>query len=101
LFPRGKLSFFTLYVLSLDLLLLVIEKVVGMFRGSAGTSLGGWIVFLTLLSFALLSVLAARMVSSRLLWRLRNRLIVTYAFVGVLPLVLLAALAGLAFYLFS
>jgi sigma-B regulation protein RsbU (phosphoserine phosphatase) len=101
LFPRGKLSFFTLYVLALDLLLLVIEKVVGMFRSSPGTSLSGWIIFLTLLSFVLLSVLAARMVSSRLLWRLRNRLIVTYAFVGVLPLLVLAALAGLTLYLFS
>jgi phosphoserine phosphatase RsbU/P len=101
LFPRGKLSFFTLYVLALDLLLLVIEKILGMFRGSYGDSLGGWIIFLTLLSFVLLSLLAARMVSSRLLWRLRNRLIVTYAFVGVLPLLVLAALAGLTLYLFS
>ncbi|MCU1272027.1 MAG: serine phosphatase [Acidobacteriaceae bacterium] len=101
LFPRGKLSFFTLYVLALDLLLLVIEKVVGMFRGSVGASLSGWIIFLTLLSFALLSLLAARTVSARLLWRLRNRLIVTYAFVGVLPLLVLAALAGLTLYLFS
>ena len=101
LFPRGKLSFFTLYVLALDLLLLVVEKIVGMFRSSPGTSLSGWIIFLTLLSFVLLSLLAARTVSSRLLWRLRNRLIVTYAFVGILPLVLLAALGGLAFYLFS
>jgi phosphoserine phosphatase RsbU/P len=101
LFPRGKLSFFTLYVLALDLLLLVIDKLLGMFRGSVGASLSGWIIFLTLLSFVLLSLLAARMVSSRLLWRLRNRLIVTYAFVGVLPLLVLAALAGLTLYLFS
>jgi sigma-B regulation protein RsbU (phosphoserine phosphatase) len=101
LFPRGKLSFFTLYVLALDLLLLVIEKIVGMFRSSPGTSLSGWIIFLTLLSFVLLSLLAARTVSSRLLWRLRNRLMVTYAFVGVLPLLVLAALAGITLYLFS
>src|ERR1700730_12233412 len=101
LFPRGKLSFFTLYVLALDLLLLVVEKVVGIFRSSPGTSLSGWIIFLTLLSFALLSLLAARMVSARLLWRLRNRLIVTYAFVGVLPLLVLAALACITLYLFS
>jgi sigma-B regulation protein RsbU (phosphoserine phosphatase) len=101
LFPHGKLAFFALYVLALDVLLFLIEKVVGIFRSSYAASLTGWIIFLTLLSFALLSFLAARMVSSRLLWRLRNRLIVTYAFVGVLPLVLLSALAGLAFYLFS
>jgi phosphoserine phosphatase RsbU/P len=101
LFPRGKLSFFTLYVLALDLLLLVVEKVVAMFRGSAGTSLSGWIIFLTLLSFALFSLLGARWASSRLLWRMRTRLIVTYAFIGVIPLILLAVLVALAFYLFS
>ena len=55
LFPRGKLSFFTLYVLALDLLLLVVEKVVGMFRSSPGTSLSGWIIFLTLLLMSLLA----------------------------------------------
>jgi len=101
LFPRGRLAFFTLYLLGLDLLLLVIEEVGGIFRSSFGTSLTGWIIFLTLLSFVSLSLLAARMVSSRLLWRLRNRLMVTYAFVGVLPLLVLAALAGITLYLFS
>ena len=100
-YPRGKLAFFTLYVLALDLLLLAIEKIGGTFRSSFGSSLSGWVIFFTILGLVLLSVLAARMVSSRLLWRLRNRLIVTYAFIGVLPLVLLAALAGLALYLFS
>jgi phosphoserine phosphatase RsbU/P len=101
LFPRGKLAIFTLYVLGLDLLLWAVEKVAGMFQISYATSLAGWTAFLSLLGFVLLSVLGARWLSSRVLWGLRNRLIVTYIFIGVLPLVLLAALAGLAFYLFS
>lgn len=101
LFPHGKVAFFALYVLGLDLLLFAMEKIAGAFRSSYGDSLGGWIVFLTLLAFVLLSIVAARWLSSRLLWRLRNRLIVTYIFIGVLPLVLLTALGGLAFYLFS
>jgi len=101
LFPRGRLAFFTLYVLALDLLLLVIEEVGGMFRSSFGSSLSGWVFLLTLLGLGLLAVLGVRRVSSKLLWRLRNRLVVTYVLVGVLPLVLLAGLGGLAFYLFS
>ncbi len=101
LYPQGKLAFFTLYVLALDLLLLMIEKVGGTFRRSFGSSLSAWVILLTLLGLGLLAVVAARRVSSRLLWRLRNRLVVTYILVGVLPLVLLATLGGLASYLFS
>jgi len=101
LYPRGKLSFFTLYVLALDLLLLLIEKIGGTFRNSFGSSLTGWVIVFTLLGLGLLTAVAVRRVSSKLLWRLRNRLVVTYILVGVLPLVLLATLGGLAFYLFS
>ncbi len=36
-----------------------------------------------------------------MLWRLRNRLIVTYVFIGVIPVVLLVALAVGSFYLFA
>jgi sigma-B regulation protein RsbU (phosphoserine phosphatase) len=101
LFPRSRLAFFTLYVLVIALLLLVVEEVGGLFRGSFGSSLTGWVVLLTLLGLGLVGVLSLRRISSKLLWRLRNRLVVTYILVGVLPLVLLTALGGLAFYLFS
>jgi len=36
-----------------------------------------------------------------MLWRLRNRLIVTYVFVGVIPVLLLMAMTSIAFYLFA
>jgi phosphoserine phosphatase RsbU/P len=101
LFPRGRLAFFTLYVLAVDLLLLLIQQVGGMFRPSFGTSLTGWVILLTLLGLGLLAVLSARRISSKLLWRMRSRLVLTYAFIGVIPLVLLVVLAALAFYLFS
>ncbi len=100
-FPRGKLAFVTLYLLALDLLLVLIEKAAGLFRGSFAASLGGWTLFLSVVVGTFACVLGARWASSRLLWRLRNRLIVTYIFIGVIPLVLLISLAGLAFYLFS
>ncbi|MBV9181259.1 MAG: SpoIIE family protein phosphatase [Acidobacteria bacterium] len=101
LFPKGKLAFLTLYLLGLDALLGVVEKIAGLLRGSYGKSLDGWIIFLSLLVIALLAVLGARWSSSRLLWRLRNRLIVTYMFIGVIPLVLLVTLALGALYLFA
>ena len=101
LFPTGKLAFFTLYLVGLDLLLIVVEKIAGLFRSSYGEYLGGWIVFLGLVAAALALVLVARWAASRLLWRLLNRLIITYIFIGVIPLVLLVSLALLTFYLLA
>jgi phosphoserine phosphatase RsbU/P len=101
LFPKGKLAFFTLYLLALDLLLVAVEKIAGLLGSSYGEYLGGWVVFLTLVAAALAVVLGARWASSRLLWRLLNRLIVTYVFIGVIPLVLLVSLALLTFYLLA
>src|SRR4051794_8062318 len=92
LFPRGKLAFFALYVIGIDLLLLVIEKVRGLFRSTVATSLTGWIIVLTLLALVLLGILGVRRFWSRLLWPMRSRLVLTYAFIGVIPLVLLAIL---------
>jgi phosphoserine phosphatase RsbU/P len=101
LFPRGRLAFFAIYVLALDLLLLVIEEVGRLFRSSFGASLATWILILTVLGLGLLAVLVVRRISSQMLWRMRSRLILTYAFIGVIPLLLLVLLATLAFYLFS
>jgi sigma-B regulation protein RsbU (phosphoserine phosphatase) len=99
LFPKGKLAFITWYLLGLDLLLFVIQRVGELVRSSFGKSLSGWITFLSLLVVVLFVALAARWLSSRLLWRLRNRLIVTYIFIGVIPLALLITLAVGGFYL--
>ncbi len=56
-----------------------------------------------LLSFALFmfAIAGFRWLKRKLLWRLRNRLIVTYVFIGVVPAVLLVAMAVSAFYLFA
>jgi hypothetical protein len=54
--------------------------------------------FLAFLSFAALAYLAVRLipwVRTKLLWRLRNRLIVAYVFMAVVPVVLLLAIVGL------
>jgi len=97
--PKGKLAFITWYLFALDLLLLAIQKVADFFRSSFGKSLGGWIIFLSLFVIVFFGMLAGRWLSSRLLWRLRNRLIVTYIFIGIIPLTLLITLAIGGFYL--
>lgn len=101
LFPHGRLAVVTCYLLALDLLLFIVQKVIAAVRGTPGGYLGGWVIFLSIVTLALLLRLLERRISARLLWRMRNRLIVTYVFIGVIPLILLVSLAGLAFYLFA
>jgi phosphoserine phosphatase RsbU/P len=101
LWPSSKMSLAAWYVLGLDLLLFVLQKLLGVFRSSFGESLGGWVSFLSFIAIVLFAVLAFRWLKARILWRLRNRLIVTYVFIGVIPVVLLVALALGSFYLFA
>jgi phosphoserine phosphatase RsbU/P len=100
-YPQGRLAFISWYLLALDILLVLVQRVATVLHRPFGIYLSGWIVFLSLLTVVLFSLLVARRVSSKLLWRLRNRLIVTYIFIGVIPLILLIALAVGTFYLFA
>lgn len=99
--PKGRLAFIAWYFLGLDVLLFVVQKLSHMFHKSFGDYLGVWIIFLSLLVIGLFFVMIARRVSAKLLWRLRNRLIVTYIFIGVIPLGLLTALAAGTIYLLA
>src|SRR5215469_11499967 len=101
LYPKGRLAFISWYFLGLDILLVLVQRVATVLHRPFGVYLSGWIVFLSLLTVVLFSVLIARRISSKLLWGLRNRLIVTYIFIGVIPLILLIALALGTFYLFA
>jgi len=56
-----------------------------------------------LLTFAAVAVLAVRYLRAAILvlmWRLRNRLLVAYVFIGVVPVVLVLGMAALAAYIF-
>ena len=101
LFPRGRLAVITCYLLAFDLLLFAVQKVAAAFHRHFGEYLGAWVTFLSLIAIVLLFVLAVRRITAPLLWRMRNRLIVTYVFIGVVPLLLLISLGGLALYLFA
>ena len=66
-----------------------------------GAKVGGWAAFITLVFAFCALVLGFRVGFRPLLWRLRNRLIVTYLFIGVMPILLLLGMGALAGYLFA
>src|SRR5580704_579034 len=99
--PTSRVALIAWYLLGLDLLLFLLQKGFGFFHLAYGDSLGGWVSFLSFLVIVLFSILAFRWIKAKALWRLRNRLIVTYVFIGFIPLVLLVALALGSFYLFA
>src|SRR5947209_5630161 len=101
LWPMGRLARIAWYVLGLDLLLFVLQKLLGLFKLSWGDSLGGWVSFLSLVAIVLFCTLAFRWLKAKILWRLRNRLIVTHIFIGVIPVVLLVGMALITMYLFA
>ena len=70
-------------------------------RCGTGVQLGGWATFVTFFFLFFALVQLCRWGYRPLLWRLRNRLIVTYLFIGVMPILLLLLMFGVAGYLFA
>jgi sigma-B regulation protein RsbU (phosphoserine phosphatase) len=101
LLPRSLIGRIATYLLAIDLFLFLLQRSLRLFSHTAGSGLGGWIQFLTMLGLVLLAFPALRWVRAKLLWRLRNRLIVTYTFIGVVPVVLLVIMAIVSIYLFA
>src|ERR1700686_2729539 len=93
LLPRTRLARAACYLLGLDLLLFALQRLFGIFKVSWGQALSGWVGILSVLAIIALTLLAYRWLKAKLLWRLRNRLIVTYVFIGVIPVVLVMAMA--------
>jgi phosphoserine phosphatase RsbU/P len=67
--------------------------------GRLVSSFSGWFLILFLIATGYLVVRLARWARRQLLWSLRNRLIVAYLFIAVVPVVLLIAMIGLSGYL--
>lgn len=98
LWPQGKMARLACYLAALAAFLFGLQEMLGLFRLSWGEYLGGWVTFLTFLACILFFILGFRWVRRRILWRLRNRLIVTYMFIGVIPAVLLVAMGLITLY---
>ena len=98
LWPQGRMSRLACYLAGLAVALFALEKLLDLLSLTWGAHLGGWVSFLTFLAGVLFFVLAFKWVKRRILWRLRNRLIVTYVFIGVIPSVLLVAMGLITLY---
>lgn len=101
LWPSSKLALIAWYLLGIDVVLFGLQRLLGLFHSQWAESLGGWVAFLSFLAIIFFCLLAIRWLKAKMLWRLRNRLIVTYVFIGVIPVVMLVILALLSFYLFA
>ncbi len=101
LWPQGWVARGACYSLVLAILLLALQMVLKLFAPSAAGGLGGWVRFLIFDAALLFFILAYRVLKQKILWRLRNRLIVTYVFIGVIPAALLVAMSLITIYLFA
>src|SRR4051812_15028826 len=98
LWPRGRMSRLACYLAGSAIVLYALRILLGLFAPSWGAHLGGWVGFLAFVAAVLFFILGFRWVKRRILWRLRNRLIVTYMFIGVIPAVLLVAMGFITLY---
>jgi phosphoserine phosphatase RsbU/P len=98
--PRTRLALATLYLAGIEALLLLLQWVLKAVHASgAASALSGWTTFLGWTVSMLLLWLALRWLRDHVMWSVRNRLIVTYLFIGGVPVTLAVAIALLSGYL--
>jgi len=98
LHPRSRLGKTALWF-GIVALLLQVWKLIA--RSPNGSMVSVWATLTTYLFVVFLLLRGIRWARQALLWRLRNRLIVTYVFIGVIPIILLISMFLLAAYLFA
>ncbi|MGI9104468.1 MAG: SpoIIE family protein phosphatase [Terriglobales bacterium] len=89
------------YFAAVDLLLLLVWGIMALVRPGGSAGMLGWVRFVSIITAFLLAWLAGRWLRKKVMWRLRNRLIVTYVFIGVIPVLLLVCIGLIAAYLFA
>jgi sigma-B regulation protein RsbU (phosphoserine phosphatase) len=80
-------------------ILVQVAQVLGWQPAGAASTAAGWLTFLFFVSIVFLLVRSRHWIAGRLLWKLRNRLILAYIFIAVVPVVLLLAMGGILFYM--
>jgi len=98
LWPQGRMASLACLLAALAIVLYIVEKLLGLIARSWGDPLSGWVSFLTFLAAILFFILGFRWIRRRILWRVRNRLIVTYVFIGVIPAILLVTMGLITLY---
>jgi phosphoserine phosphatase RsbU/P len=97
-YPRSGLARFTVWVAGLY----AVSEILAFATPATsrwGGIFAGWGAFFEFVTIVCALFLLLRWVRRKLLWRLRNRLIVTYAFIGVIPVVLILTMAAIAGYI--
>jgi sigma-B regulation protein RsbU (phosphoserine phosphatase) len=97
--PHSRIGRLALLLIAADVLLMTVRAVAQILGSSLSVTLTPLVLAATLASFILLMILGVRWVRQHLMWKLRNRLIITYVFIGVIPVVLLLLMGGLSTYL--
>ena len=98
LHPKTKLGKTTLWFGYLAAALGILRIV---FRPGSGSLLGGWSSFISFVFLCFAFLMGLRWLRRVMMWRVRNRLIVTYVFIGVIPIILLIGMGVIASYLFA
>ncbi|HEY4900805.1 MAG TPA: SpoIIE family protein phosphatase [Terriglobales bacterium] len=96
--PASKLGKTTLWFGGLALVLQLWRLISG---SRSGSMLSVWAAIITYVFVFCLILRGMRWARQKLMWRLRNRLIVTYVFIGVIPIVLVFSMVLLAGYIFA
>ena len=91
--PTSKLGKTTLWFGGLALVLHLWKWIA---HSPNGTMLSVWTALITYVFIFCLMLRCLRWGRQKLMWRLRNRLIVTYVFIGVIPIVLLISMVLVA-----
>jgi len=99
--PRGRAARWGIANLKFALALLILQGVIVLLGLPGGGTVEALWISALVIALVLFSFAAFAWVRQKLLWRLRNRLIVTYVFIGVIPAILLVSMAFLAFYIFA
>lgn len=98
--PQTRLAIAAAYLAGIESVLLLLKWLLRLAGApQAASALGGWTTFLGWATFLLLLVLALRWLRDNVMWSVRNRLIVTYLFIGGVPVTLAVAIALLSGYL--
>lgn len=100
--PKSMLGRLALYVLATRLAVFVLQQALELAgKASTARSFDGLGTILSFFLGCVLIILALRWIRNQLLWRVRNRLIVTYIFIGVVPVILILTMVAIAGYMFS
>jgi len=100
--PKSMIGRLALYLLLLRAAVFIIQQLLQVAGKPAGAlAFDGIGAILSFLLGCTLIILLLRWIRNELLWRLRNRLIVTYVFIGVIPVLLIMTMVGISGYMFS